>query len=91
MFIYFWLCWVFTAVQAFLCVSGGYSLEVRELLIGEASLVAEHRLSSTGSVAGTHAVSCPMAYRIFPDQELNVSPALVGKFFTTESPGKPSI
>ena len=45
MFIYFWLCWVFIAVQAFLYVSGGYSLvEVHELLTGEASLVAEHRL-----------------------------------------------
>ena len=27
--------------------------------------------------------------RLFPDHELDLSPALTGRFFTTEPPGKP--
>ena len=52
LFIYFWLCWVFVAVQAFslVAVSGGYSLvAVCGLLVVVASLVAEHRLSNCSS------------------------------------------
>ena len=44
-FIYFWLCWVFVAVQAFplVAASGGYSLiVVHGLLIAMASVFAEH-------------------------------------------------
>ena len=36
-----------------------------------------------------HGLSCSMACGIFPDQGLNVSPALAGRFFTPEPPGKP--
>ena len=47
MFVYFWLCGVFTAARAFLLVgeSGGHALAVgHELLIVVAALVAEHGL-----------------------------------------------
>ena len=37
-------------------------------------LVAEHRLSSTGSVMAAHWLSCPMACGIFPDQGSNPCP-----------------
>ena len=45
LFIY-WLCWVFVAARglSLVVVSGGYSVVVRRLLIGVASLVAEHGL-----------------------------------------------
>ena len=72
--------------------SRDYSLAaVRGLLVAAASLIAEHGLWSTGSVAVVHRFSCSMACGIFPDQGSNpsVSPALVGGFFTTEPPGKP--
>ena len=58
-FIYFWLCWVFIAAcsLSLVVVSGGYSLVmVLGLLIVVASLVSVHGLS------------CPSAWRIFPDQ-----------------------
>ena len=46
LFIYFWLCWVFIAVQGLLSSrSGDYSLVVmQQLLLTAASLVAEHGL-----------------------------------------------
>ena len=53
-FMYFWLCWVFVATHGLSLVmeSRGSSLVlVRGLLIAEASLVTEHRLSSCGSWA----------------------------------------
>ena len=45
-FIYFWLCWVFIAVQglSLVAVSGVYSVAVHGLLIAAASLVAKHGL-----------------------------------------------
>ena len=36
-----------------------------------------------------HRRSCPAGCRLFPDHKLNPSPALAGRFFTTEPPGKP--
>ena len=64
---------------------------VRGLLVAAISLVAEHELWSTGSVAAVHRFSCSVACGIFRtrDQTLSVSPALVGGFFITEPPGKP--
>ena len=48
--------------------------------------------ASTGSVAVAHRPSCSVTRGIFPDQGSNqCPPALVGGFFTTEPPGKPSI
>lgn len=65
-YLFFWLCWVFIAKQAFLHVSGGYSpAAVRELLIGEAFLLQSTRSRVQAQVAGAHGVSCPMAHRIF--------------------------
>ena len=52
--------------------SGGYSLvAARGLFIAGASLVAEHRLQSTGSVVVAHEFSCCEARGIFGDQGLN--------------------
>ena len=45
--------------------------------------VLECRLGSCG-----HRLSCSMAYRIFPDQGSNLSPALEGGFLTTGPPWK---
>ena len=66
---------------------------VRGLLVAAVSLVAEHELWSTGSVAAVHRFSCSVACGIFRtrDQTLSVSPALVGGFFITEPPGKPPL
>ena len=44
---------------------------VRGLLIVVASLAAEHRLKSAGSVVVAHRLSCSAACGIFPDQGLN--------------------
>ena len=47
LFVYFWLCWVFIAEQAFSLVvaSGDHSIVVvNGLLIAVSSLVMEHRL-----------------------------------------------
>ena len=42
------------------------------------------------SVVVIHRLSCSVACGNFPDQGLNLSPALAGKFFLiTEPPGKP--
>ena len=68
-------------------VSGGYSLvEVHgAILFAEASLVAEHRLSTCGARASLlHSMWDLPGPGIEP-----VSPALAGRFLTTEPPGKP--
>ena len=46
LFIYFWLCWVLVAVQAFLCLwrAGATLVAVPRLLVAVTSLVVEHRL-----------------------------------------------
>ena len=43
-----------------------------------ASLVVEHRLKGAGSVAVAHALNCPRACGIFPDQGSNPCPHCVG-------------
>ena len=57
--IYFWLCWVFTAVSAFSSCGecGLLSRVVPWLLTAVASLVAAHGLSSCGSRALEHKLS----------------------------------
>ena len=60
-FIYFWLCWVFVAVRAFLVsASQGYPLVVvLGLLIAVATPVAEHiHLPRTSVVAAPGLSSC---------------------------------
>ena len=64
-FLYFWLCWVFTAVWGLLWPAGATLCVVCGPLIAAASLVAEHRLESTQAsalvltdlAASEHAVS----------------------------------
>ena len=41
-----------------------------------------------GSIVVPHRLSCSTACGIFLDQGLNPSPALAGRFSTTEPPGK---
>ena len=63
-----WLCWVFVASLAFSgCGEQG-------LLVAVASLVAEPRLETMGSVVWAHGLCCPEACGIFPDQRSNPSP-----------------
>ena len=101
--LYFRLCWVFVAAQAFplAVVSRGNSIAVHGLLVVGASLVSgapdpddagfsscSTLLSSYGSQALEHRLrSCG----IFPDQGSN--PRLqnwqAGRFLATEPPGKP--
>ena len=84
LFTWFWLCWVFAALRAFLCCCNrGYShcrvqapgAAARRLSHG--SQVLERSLSSCGLAALRH-----MAYGIFLGQ--GSSPALAGGLFTTE-------
>ena len=85
------------------CSEQGYSLvAVPSLVIAVVSPVAEHGLQGTqasvvvalglqsaGLIVLTHGLHCSMAYGIFPDKGLSLSPALASRFFTTEPPGKP--
>ena len=65
--------WLLHAGFSIVVAHGGYSLVmVCGFLIVVASLVAEHRLYSKGSVVVAHELSCPMACRIFPDQGSNL-------------------
>ena len=74
LFIYFWLCWVFTAAQApvWASLGGGFSC-CRTLALGAwASVVVALRLENTGSAAVVHGLRCSAACEIFPDQGLNL-------------------
>ena len=52
--------------------------------------IAALGLLSTGSIVAAHRLSCFEACGISPDRGIKpISPALAGKFFTTEPPGKP--
>ena len=53
------------------------------------SVVVVLGLWSTGSVVVARGLSCSAACGIFLDQGSNLSPALAGRFFTTEPPGRP--
>ena len=60
-----------------------HSFQLQELLhVG--SVVAVPGLYSTGSIVVVHGLSCFKGCGIEP-----VSPALAGRFLTTEPPGKP--
>ena len=65
-------------------------VSVQGLLSEVASLLAERRLYSVGSVVAGHRLSCPKACGILvprPGIE-SMSPALAGEFLTTGPPGK---
>ena len=81
--IFFWRCWVFVAVRAFLLVaeSSSYSLAAVCRLLAGASLVAQRGLQSPwasvaaapglwspGSAVAAHRLSCSAAHGIFPDR-----------------------
>ena len=69
---------------------GGYSaVTVHGLLIAVAFLVAEHGVRSTGSALVAHRLSCSAACGSSGSGIEPVSPALAGRFFTAEPPGKP--
>ena len=73
--IYFLLHWVFVAAQLSLVAeSKDSSAAVCRLLLALASLVAEPRLQSTGSVVVVLGLSYPETCGIFPDQGLNLCP-----------------
>ena len=58
------------------------------LLAVVGSLVAEHGLYYTGSIVVEPGLNCSKTCGISPDQEIEpVSPALAGRFFTTEPSG----
>ena len=59
------------------------------LLLAGASPVVEGGLSGTrASAAAALRVSCSVALGISPDQVRKLSPAVEGRFLTTEPPGK---
>ena len=56
-----------------------------------ASIVSSPGLSSTGSIVVAQGLSCSSACGIFPRSRIKpMSPALAGRFFITEPPGKPA-
>ena len=72
------------------------SLLKRMALGTRISIAATHRLRGCGSWALEHnlsswalGLSCSAACGIFPNQGLNLSLALAGRFFTTEPPRRP--
>ena len=68
--IYFWLCWVFTAVYRLSLV-----VVSRGLLTVVTCLVAGHRLyGEWASVVAVHGLSCPVACGISPGQGLSQCP-----------------
>ena len=76
--------WAFSS-----CSERGLSLVVVQgLCTALASLVAEHRLQSEGSVAVAHRFSCLQHVEFFPDQGLNPCPPpeLASRFPTTGPP-----
>ena len=92
MFVYFWLCWVFSAAGLFLKLQRAGLLSrpgARASHCGGFSCCGARALAITCSVISVHGLSCSEARGIFPDQGLNPSPALAGGLFTTESLGKP--
>ena len=79
-----------------LCCCVGFSLAVVSAWASHCGGLScqEHRLSSVQasviSVWERPSCSCPAACGILPDQGTSPLPALAGRFFTTEPPGKPS-
>ena len=56
----------------------------------QASVVGAHGLQNPGSVVVVHGLSCSHGMWDLPRSGIELlSPALAGKFFTNESPGKP--
>lgn len=87
LFIWFWLHWVFVAVQglSLTVVSRSYSLlwcwtsYLHWLLLLWGNRLQGLRVS----VVAAHGLRCPTACAVFQDQGSKPSPALTGKFLTT--------
>ena len=94
-FVFFWLCRVFTATWAVSgCGEQGYYVAaIRRFLATVASLLQPMGCRMHGFqcrwLAGLNTGSG--ACGTWADQGLYPSPALSGRFFTTESPGKPPV
>ena len=93
LFYLFWLHWVFVAARGLLS-----SCSEQELLsacgpqashCGSLSCCGRRALS--GPVVVARRFSCSAARGIFPNQTELMSPAAAGRFFTTETPGKPTL
>ena len=78
-----------TGFSLVLMSEGGSLAAVHRLLIAVAFLVAEHGVRSTGSALVAHRLSCSAACGSSGSGIEPVSPALAGRFFTAEPPGKP--
>ena len=63
-------------------MSRGYSL------VAVCGLLIAVALGAGVSGAAAHRLTCPMVCGIFPEQGLNLSPALAGRCLTYEPPGK---
>ena len=98
--IYFWLCCIFVASQAFSSCSewGLLFIAGYRLLIAVASLVVEHAVQGagtsavvhSGSVVASQGLSCSVGMWDLPRPEIKpMFPPLAGEFFTSEPPGKP--
>ena len=92
LFIYFWLCWVFVSVRGLspVAASGGHSsLRCTGLSLSR-PLVVEHRLQMRRlSSCGSRAQLLRGMWDLPRPGLEPVSPALAGRFSTTEPPGKP--
>ena len=89
-----WPHWVFIAAHGLSLVAGsrGYSAAVMHRLTAVGSLVAEHWALGEASVVAAHRLSCSEACGIFLEPGIEpMSPALPGRFLTTRPPGKPLI
>ena len=83
-FIYFWLCWAFVSVHGLLSSCCAKAARCRGFSRCRAR-APEHRLHSSGAQEQLLLSMCDL-----PGTGMEpVSPASVGKFFTTEPPGKP--
>ena len=86
-FVHFWLCWVFVAVQGLYLVagSGGYPLAgSTRILTAVASLVAEPRPQDTrASVVTTIRLSCPMACGDLPGLGIKLEASALQAGFST--------
>ena len=95
LFIYLWLCWVFSSVRGLSSSCGKWGplfIVVRGPLTIAASLVAEHRLQTRRLGNCGSRVQLLRGMWDLPRPGLEpVSPALAGRFSTTAPPGKPYV
>ena len=104
LFTYFWLCWVLDATRVFLQLqragatlqlwSRGFSMQWLLLLWSTGSRAQWASVAANPGLQGTDSVVAAPGHSMqdLPGPEIEpVSPALAGKFFTTEPPGEPHV